>query len=29
MQQLTGNAAPWEQAAEAVGDAQTKLIIQR
>jgi hypothetical protein len=29
MQQLTRNVVPWEQAAEAVGDAQTKLIIQR
>jgi hypothetical protein len=26
MQQLIGNVVPWEQAAEAGGDAQTKLM---
>jgi threonine dehydrogenase-like Zn-dependent dehydrogenase len=26
---VTSNVVPWEQAAEAVGEAQTKLVIER
>jgi threonine dehydrogenase-like Zn-dependent dehydrogenase len=28
-ERVTSNVVPWEQAAEAVADAQTKLVIER
>jgi hypothetical protein len=28
-ERITSNVVPWEQAAEAVADAQTKLVIER